>query len=156
MFVRRDVFTRVGNFDTSISQYGEDLDMWFRIALLYPQIGYANRVGAIYWTRKGSLMDTNPRDVGHHLMRIQKAEGHAILAGGTSLQKSEPVVLAWVWNQIKFAAVQGNKKALEHISKFYGRRLPMRHRLVLDITRYFPSRSLWGAARKLMTRRSRS
>lgn len=156
MFVRRDVFTRVGNFDTSISQYGEDSDMWFRIALIYPQIGYANRIGATYWSRKGSIMDTDPRNVGHHLMRIRKAEAHANLVDGVGLQKSEQLILDWIWTQLKDAADLGNKEALGHISRFYGRRLPLRHRLVLDLTRLFPSKSLWGAVRKLLTRRSPS
>jgi len=153
MFVKREVFCSVGDFDTSISQYGEDCDMWFRIALTNPRIGYCNRIGAVYWRRKGSIMDSDPGDVEHQLMRIRKTESHAVLVGGAALQKSEPLVLDWIWSQMKEAAVQGNKNALERISRFYGRRLPIRRRLVLDLFRIFPFEFLWSAARKLNTRR---
>lgn len=156
IFIKRDVFSRVGDFDTSISQYGEDLDMWFRIALIFPQIGYAKRVGATYWARKGSIMDADPRDVGHHLMRIRKAEAHAILANKSGSEMPEQLLTAWIWTQIKDAAELGNKEALDQISRFYGRRLPLRHRVVLDLTRIFPSKPFWSAVRKLLTRRAPS
>ena len=153
-FVKREVFSRVGDFDTSISQYGEDLDMWFRIALIHPQIGYTDRVGAVYWRRKGSIMDTDPRDVEHYLMRIHKSESHALALGGAALKKSEPLLLRWIWVQMKEAAVQGDKTSLEHISRYYGRRLPIRQRLLLDIMRIFPFPNLWATARKLKTSRN--
>ena len=149
MFVKREVFRSVGDFDTTIWRYGEDLDMWFRIALANPRIGYTNRIGAVYWGRQGSLMSTYAWDVERQLMRIHKTESHALFSGGAALQQSEPLVLDWIWTQIKDAAVQGNKSALEHISKFYGRRLPTRHRLVLDLTRFLPFGFLWSTVRKL-------
>ena len=152
MFVKRSVFESVGYFDTAISQYGEDLDMWFRIALQYPVIGYAERAGGVYWARPGSAMHEDPRDVAHHLSRIRKAEGHAILAGNAAATRSEPLVLNWIWAQIKDAADSGNKSALDYISRYYGRRLPMRHRLVLDLSRLLPFKSLWGPARRAMSR----
>ena len=154
MFVKREVFQQVGDFDTSISHYGEDLDMWFRIALIYPRIGYTDRVGAVYWEKQGSIMNTDPRNVERALRRFHKTESHALVVGGAALQKSEPVVLDWVWRQIKEAAVQGNSKALEHISRYYGRRLSTRHRLVLDLVRFIPFGYLWAVARKLKTWRS--
>lgn len=153
MFVKREVFRRVGDFDMSISQYGEDLDMWFRIALIYPQIGYSNTVGAIYWEKKGSITNTDPRNVERHLMRIHKTESHAYVVGIAALQKSESVVLEWIWRQMKEAAIQGNRKALKHISRYYGRRLPIRRRLLLDLFRIVPLGYLWATARKLKTRR---
>jgi len=149
MVINRQVFKSVGEFDTSISQYGEDLDMWFRIALKYPQIGYSSRVGAVYWQKEGSIMSTSPNDVDRALRRIHKSESHAIFAGGTALWICEPVVLDWVWSQTKEAAIKGNHKALRHISRYYGRRLPLRHRLLLDLFRIAPIGFLWSAVRKM-------
>jgi glycosyltransferase involved in cell wall biosynthesis len=153
MFVKRKVFDRVGTFDTVISQYGEDLDMWFRIAMRYPQIGYTESVGAVYWQKTGSIMDTDTRDVERDLGRIQRTESHAMSAGAEILSKVEPVVLDWVWRQVKEAAVQGNSKGLEHISKYYGRRFPLKRRLILDLFRLVPSRRLWATVRKLNTKK---
>jgi glycosyltransferase involved in cell wall biosynthesis len=149
IFVKRAVFHQVGDFDTSISHYGEDLDMWFRIALIYPQIGYTDRIGAVYWEKQGSITNTDPRNIERALRRFHRTESHALAIGGTALQKSEEVVLDWVWRQIKEAAVQGNSGALEHISRYYGRRLSIRHRLVLDIVRLVPIGYLWKIVAKL-------
>lgn len=152
MFVKRAVFEDVGRFDTSISQYGEDLDMWFRIALKNPQIGYSDRAGAVYWRRAGSIMDSDPRNVERQLTRIQKTESHALSIGGAALRQSEPLVLDWIWTQMKEAVVQGNDKVLQHISRYYGRRLPLWRRLLLDVFRAVPLGPLLVAMRKLRAR----
>ena len=55
MIVKKKVFTEVGLFDIEINHLGEDLDMWFRIALRYPNIGYSNSIACIYWRREGSI-----------------------------------------------------------------------------------------------------
>jgi hypothetical protein len=36
MVVRREVYEQLGGFDTRISTYGEDWEMWVRIAAFYP------------------------------------------------------------------------------------------------------------------------
>jgi len=146
--IRRDVFNEVGGFDTTISEYGEDLDMWFRIALNHPEIGYCSRIGASYWRKAGSITSTSPRDVGRALGRIHKSESHALFTGGAALKKCEPLILHWVWSQTKEAAVQGNRTALQHISKFYGRRLSLRKRFALDVFRLIPLGSFLRIARK--------
>jgi glycosyltransferase involved in cell wall biosynthesis len=149
--IRRDVFAEVGGFDTTISEYGEDLDMWFRIALNYPNIGYCSRIGAAYWRKAGSITGTSPRDVGRALRRIHKSESHALFLGGAALEKCEPLVLHWVWSQTKEAAVQSNKTALQHISRFYGRRLPLGKRLALDVFRMIPLGYFLMFARKIFS-----
>ena len=39
------IFNVVGNFNDVIKK-GEDIDLWFRIALAFPEIGYSYEVGA--------------------------------------------------------------------------------------------------------------
>ena len=47
MIIRRDAFAQVGLFETDIP-YGEELDLWLRIAYRWPQLGHVNRPLAIY------------------------------------------------------------------------------------------------------------
>ncbi len=42
IMVRREVFAEVGDFDAAIPS-GQDMDLWIRIALCYPRIGYSNK-----------------------------------------------------------------------------------------------------------------
>jgi hypothetical protein len=54
MVVRRDVYERLGGFDTRIRRYGEDWEMWVRVAAHYP-VWYEPEPLAIYRVGDGSL-----------------------------------------------------------------------------------------------------
>lgn len=42
LFIKKQIFNEIGFFDTTFKT-GEDLDMWIRFAIKYPQLGYINR-----------------------------------------------------------------------------------------------------------------
>jgi glycosyltransferase involved in cell wall biosynthesis len=54
MVVRRDVYERLGGFDARIAHYGEDWEMWVRIAAHYP-VWYEVAPLALYRIHLGSL-----------------------------------------------------------------------------------------------------
>lgn len=54
MVVRREVYERLGGFDRRISSYGEDWEMWVRIAAHYP-VWYEVEPLALYRVHKSSL-----------------------------------------------------------------------------------------------------
>jgi glycosyltransferase involved in cell wall biosynthesis len=54
MVVRRDVYERLGGFDRRLSYYGEDWEMWVRIAANYP-VWYEVEPLAVYRIRSTSL-----------------------------------------------------------------------------------------------------
>ena len=58
----KDAFKVAGGFRTGLNR-GEDLDMWFRVALFYP-IAYSTRVSAVYhWTASNRVtMTAGPGD----------------------------------------------------------------------------------------------
>jgi GT2 family glycosyltransferase len=67
--VRRQVYERVGGFDLGIAGYGEDWEMWLRVAAAGP-IWWEPRPLATYRIRDGSLSDrsrlrSNMRDMRH-------------------------------------------------------------------------------------------
>lgn len=60
MVVRRDVYERLGGFDRRISRYGEDWEMWVRIAAQYP-VWYEVEPLALYRVHKSSLTGNSIR-----------------------------------------------------------------------------------------------
>jgi GT2 family glycosyltransferase len=60
MVVRREVYERLGGFDERISSYGEDWEMWVRIAAQYP-VWYEVEPLALYRIHKSSLTGTTIR-----------------------------------------------------------------------------------------------
>jgi GT2 family glycosyltransferase len=59
MTVRRDVYEAVGGFDSRIPSYGEDWEMWVRIAARYP-VYYEPEPLAVYRIRNSSLTYSAP------------------------------------------------------------------------------------------------
>jgi len=61
MIIKRKALLEAGLFREHI-RYGEDMDLWWRIAFKNPAIGYAKEHLAIYnYFREGSLSDTMPK-----------------------------------------------------------------------------------------------
>jgi glycosyltransferase involved in cell wall biosynthesis len=71
MVVRRDVYEQLGGFDRRIRYYGEDWEMWVRIAAYYP-VWYEVEPLALYRTRSASLSGRTVRtgENGRDLRRV--------------------------------------------------------------------------------------
>ena len=61
MMVKRDILEQVGMFQEGLN-YGEELDLWWRIGYRQPRLGYIRKPIAIYSSgREGSLTTETPR-----------------------------------------------------------------------------------------------
>jgi glycosyltransferase involved in cell wall biosynthesis len=145
MIVRRRIFDEVGLFDVSISQFGEDLDMWFRVALLYPEIGYSPKPGGIYWCRTGSITSGDKIDIPRFIRRIGITERAAIKLGPSAVQKSSRLTVAWLTRAVSFAVKQHERETLKIIYKHYGERLTPKWRFVCNLlqNRFFFGAAIW-------------
>jgi len=123
--VRTDIFREAGGFDESLKRGGEDLDMWFRIALAHPLILYSRIPSAVYWRRAGSIMTRNLADSRYFLERIQRTARHAIDRGDAAIRMSDPLVLRWVSTLVRHAYEEGNRDVLKDVSRLYGQKLPL-------------------------------
>lgn len=75
MVISRDILSKIGKFNTSL-KVGEDLDLWFRIALVHPKIAFQAKTSVIYNRgRPGSLMSTygSCSDVSIHLILLLRS-----------------------------------------------------------------------------------
>lgn len=71
MVVRRDVYERLGGFDRRIRQYGEDWEMWVRIAAQYP-VWYEVEPLALYRIGAESLSRRSLR-TGENIQDLRRA-----------------------------------------------------------------------------------
>lgn len=120
MVVRRDVFDRVGLFDPSL-RCGADQDMWFRIGLNFPRIGFSRAVTSIYRLHGTSV---SQRLSGRPLNILCMLVDHRRLAAGHSpcaLGRMELWTAAWVRDAVKAAIRYGDPQALEQIGQTYPR-----------------------------------
>lgn len=116
---RRGLFDEVGLFDTAIP-FAEDMDLWFRIALRHPNVGYCPEVTAVWWAREGSLSAMNPKTP-HVLLHF--AERYAELAGRLgpgALARCRPLVAKWLATAVKVACKNGEHDVLRTIANDYG------------------------------------
>lgn len=129
MVINRCVFDKVGLFDTSISKFGEDLDMWFRIALHFPKLGYIDDVSSIYWYRTGSITDISKVDTKRFYTRIKKTESN-YKHYDPFWDSPNTLILSWAWKCIKFSIKQGDYIVLGKLSRDYFFYLNMKKKLI--------------------------
>jgi glycosyltransferase involved in cell wall biosynthesis len=138
MVVRRQVVLEAGGFDESMRR-GQDLDLWCRIALRHPRIGYSPHLGAIYWRRAGSISDITPgAELQPLLTRIEKLDKAAAQLGQDAVKRSEPVVIAWVGGLIRLALYEGKRELARDFYTRYRRRMALADRLLMGAFRFVP------------------
>ena len=94
ILIRKQFVFEAGLFDESIVKYGEDCDMWFRIALRYPAIGYTQAITWIYWMRPGSITAKAESTPYKFFSRIRKTESHVAGFGNEIKSQAECLVPA--------------------------------------------------------------
>ena len=103
VMIKKNVLFEVGGFDESL-KYGEDIDLWFRIALKYPQIGYTEKSSFIYdRNNSNSLTKTriNYQDLNEEIRRINKSWTHTLNVPSEIKIVAANILNIWVYRQIK-------------------------------------------------------
>lgn len=144
--IRKSVFDQVGLFDTNM-QAGEDLDMWFRIALCYPEIGYSTRVGAVYWRRYDSLSIKFQPDLRKSLSYYERHARMAAEYSSIAAERYAPVFHRILLLQYIDGIKTGDYSFLSEISNRYGNIVPLRWQLGGFLYRLIPLR-FWRMLRK--------
>jgi len=90
IMIRRSVFAEVGGFDPGL-RTAEDLDLWLRIAVRYPQLAYCDRQIAEYTVTVADSLSrqkvVNPHDLPH----FSFARKHQPIADGLSEERVESI-----------------------------------------------------------------
>jgi GT2 family glycosyltransferase len=142
MLVRKSVLQERGLFNTELMR-GNDLDLWFRIALRYPRILYCKSAGCIYWMRKDSITSSTPSSVPGFLQRIEITRAGSREMPGGATRESNCLIRCWITYAIKEAIKKKDRQSLATIAEKYNQLLP---RLWLAVTWLFQNDATLEAA----------
>jgi len=126
MVIHKSVFDTVGMFNESL-KVGSDLDMWFRVGLHFPQIGYCHRIAA------HAYKQSTPRHRSHFplsliLQQLKEQETFAKRLSENARRRAQPWITARITQLIKSRIALGDRSAVERILNVYGTRLPSKWR----------------------------
>lgn len=124
MAINRQVLIKTGGFDESIGIYGEDLDMWFRLALSNLKIAYSKNNSVIYWQRPGSITSTWKGDSRHYLNRIKKTLSVLEHYDQPLPSNYHLPLFTWFVSNIKSALHDHNKQVIHEIRSKYKQYIP--------------------------------
>lgn len=154
--IHKEIFNAVGGFNEEISQHGEDLDMWFRIALKYPSMGYSNAVGGYYYLHPDSITGS---DIAPHadrvLRRIMLTIGAMTPDDNHRISMAKLAVSRWLDRWIRLCAKEGNRDLINEMSRIDRRLITSRVRILAMLTRWAPE-FIIAALRKKQSRRHHS
>jgi glycosyltransferase involved in cell wall biosynthesis len=133
MIVKKSVFDEIGMFNNKLRR-GEDLDMWFRIALKYSKIAYSIFEGCIYWQRKGSITNSEKKvDIPGRLKRLELIHSSSKIYSGQIKSESDLLIRSWVISVIKCAIRQRDKQSLVLVKEKFNYLLPPHWKLIRRI-----------------------
>jgi glycosyltransferase involved in cell wall biosynthesis len=137
--LRKRMMLDLGGFNEAIRKYGEDLDMWFRIGLHHPHVGYSRAVAATYWSRADSIMASRTGPTCKRFLNfILRIDSAAAQAGPAAARRSEPLVVTWLGRLIRRAIKENDQRVLAELRTGYGKRLTLRSKLLLWVCRIMP------------------
>jgi glycosyltransferase involved in cell wall biosynthesis len=146
MVLRRALFDEVGLFDVEM-QTAEDLDLWFRIGLVRPRIGYCSEVGLIVWVTQGSLITQGLFTLEAAKRFAQKCERTAQAQGRADERPLRMYILKWMIYVMRDALLRADRDSLRWLTEHFRRDLPWRWRALIFLFRVSPER-LWALAAK--------
>ena len=136
MIISKDVFAKVGLFDPSL-RTGQDLEMWFRIGLQFPEVGYSHRVGAkVYW-RRGSNTDLRKWAPERRFEVIESAWTKARDCGHAHEARAIHRLRAWVYSLCKEAIRRKDSATIRRAIKAFHPLIRRREQALFTV----PSRS---------------
>jgi GT2 family glycosyltransferase len=135
----RDTVARLGGFCRDLT-VGEDLDMWFRLALECPRMGYIPQPGGVYWRREGSAtVGMPPWKLQSMLRRLQRDWSLAAAAGPDALRRARPLLMRWMGKAVQLSIEGGHPSMLRELCKSFGRQIPLKWRLASRVCRATPA-----------------
>jgi glycosyltransferase involved in cell wall biosynthesis len=141
MIVRRDVFEQTGLFYEGLDM-GEDLDMWWRIAYRWPQIGYISEPVAVYHLGVPASLMRRHRQDSEAICRL--IEKHLKLAAEQNqLEQFKPAAVHMLKWWMRNSLFDKRVYDLAEMVRRFDELLPGRFRMVLRIVSAFPRTTMF-------------
>lgn len=135
VIINRNVFTNVGLFNENW-KFGEDLNLWVRIALEYPKIGYCANPGSIFRKTVGSLtFDKVNYDFKNTLRVLYFTDKEASAHNDKMGLK---LISNWIEDALYSAMLSKNELGIAYIKKRWISRIGVITRLILLCYNFSP------------------
>lgn len=135
--IHKEVFEKVGLFDIT-KKTGGDIDMWFRIGLHFPEVGFSHEIAAKIYRRDTSVSFTTKKNFQTAFQRIIDCETLAKKLGESYLTRSEARLRYWLIKLLKSSVVKKDINALKSIKERYYKILPVKYKLIVSVLTLFP------------------
>ena len=132
MVIKKEVFENVGFFNEN-QKIGEDIDLWFRIGLHYPEIGYTPAVGAIVYRRENSLSNSTKWQPDVAVNRFLKCQQYAEDLGENYRNRSNKRIAFWAVNLLRSSIRKNDFKAVKMIKTHFGSIIPFKYKLLVTL-----------------------
>ncbi len=138
MLIKRDVFDKAGMFDERMN-YGEDSDLWWRIAYHWPRIGYVAKPLAIYHLTRPATLSKGSTDKQIRTL-IGQLEKHLALAEQYGqMENFRPLASFLVRSWIRGLLFTNQPELVRDVMSKFGYLLGFRFRILGRIAMRFPS-----------------
>lgn len=137
MVINKIVFRKVGSFERTRFT-GEDIDMWFRIGLEYPEVGYSKEMGAVVYRRQDSLSRSNKYKPEQILSKLVDLEDYARKLGNVYASRAEPRIIYRVKKLLRAAISKFDYVTIMKVREKYYPRLPTEYKVLIIIIKLFP------------------
>lgn len=135
VIIKKEVFNEIGTFNERW-KFGEDLNMWFRIGLSYPLVGYSKNIGCVVRRIEGSATSDKSN---YNLMDSFRVVYFTDIENRFSAEKESLLLIhKWIENLFYNAFFEGNKKILLLIKKKWWSRCSYKVKVFLIIGLCFP------------------
>jgi glycosyltransferase involved in cell wall biosynthesis len=136
VIVRKKIFYSIGLFDERKNR-GEDTNMWLRIALKYPAVGYSKDIAATYWINKSSItMKQNRLTPSVLLQSLIDNERLAKTAEEQELIK--PYIRKYVKKIRNLAIKSINSRVLRELENQYKHHFDIKTKLIIYFYKHIP------------------
>ena len=138
MFIRRKVFTEVGDFDEN-QKFAEDHDMWWRITYRWPKVGYVTEPLAIYhMVRPGTLTDNYKHS--QMVILCDLLERHLKLAAQNNQSVEFDLIAGkMIRNWMRYLIFINKPDQIREMLKRFDRLLPTGFKWLMRILTTFPN-----------------
>ncbi len=137
MFIRRDVFEEIGTFELGM-RMGEDMDLWYRIALEFPRIGFSWPATTCYMQHDASLTSSAKDYTEVILISLERHTQRIEVLEAEKFEAFEPIVRRHAQRGLQHSVAVGRPDVARKIVREYGRWLSPKSRRLGALAGMFP------------------
>ncbi|HOI79251.1 glycosyltransferase family 2 protein [Petrimonas sulfuriphila] len=131
MIIKKEIFHKVQFFDIN-KKNGQDRNMWLRIGLHYPTIGYTGQTGAIVYKRRNSISRNKKFSTDDFIERYLDYEDMIRSLGEDYLKRATPRLQDWIIRKLKECILMNDYQSIVKLKDTLGHYFPFRYKIIVN------------------------